>query len=786
MAIVNIITANCENNQLSQQMVSRQWDDKGTLIQFAGYPEPEGDEALIFRLIVWMKESEDAEPRELPPILLDSDQWLISNYYTQLVQTIKFQLCITNETGTYEKHSPVFAGHIGRSLSHNGQEGDIDVIPLFDPYMNYVDEKVNELIVAAGDVQIDASLRTSGAAADAKATGDKFIEVNGRLTDLELDVFGESKTVFTSETWQATAGLAVATANHPCAVDIPANTEFVIEVVAPEGIFNENKINFYAYNENLERVDKFYDKPVNTEFALTSANHLKRINIYVSEANVIGSGSFYFTVSIVETKSDSLKTQVDETASKADAIADKFVESKNIAGDIEWIVGGFVSGEIRPSQTDHITHEAYISVESNTYYTMSWETTGAQYIFFGFYDNQKSYISATTSTSTGSGKTTVLTPNGTAYMKTCLWKSGETFENLIPTKFQVEKGQEATSYSAPTILGPDSVDVKAVYDKMAEDGLFDTKVSVPDYYYANSYLDNKISRINTLASGCAATGDSFIFITDEHWEKNQKQSIPLISTINESCHIDKVISGGDTADSPSEDFCNKLRKAFPHRIYHVAGNHDWFPEDGNLMYYYMDAYNVDQIGNPENHYYYVDNPQKKIRYIVLNRYKKANNEWINMNNDSEQVSWLTNEALNVESGWSVLVFVHFISASESVTLVLDNAKNNGIDVIAIIAGHTHYDAVRHTNGGIPMIFTTCDKNSAWIKDGVDQEPWLTEDRSSGTIYEQAFDVFVVDRENKTITAVRIGMPAMDNTDVDKSSPDFVYHGTLEERVITYT
>lgn len=188
MAIVNIITANCENNQLSQQMVSRQWDDKGTLIQFAGYPEPEGDEALIFRLIVWMKESEDAEPRELPPILLDSDQWLISNYYTQLVQTIKFQLCITNETGTYEKHSPVFAGHIGRSLSHNGQEGDIDVIPLFDPYMNYVDEKVNDLIVAAGDVQIDASLSTSGAAADAKATGDAIAGVNGRLDQQQSNI----------------------------------------------------------------------------------------------------------------------------------------------------------------------------------------------------------------------------------------------------------------------------------------------------------------------------------------------------------------------------------------------------------------------------------------------------------------------------------------------------------------------------------------------------------------------------------------------------------------------
>jgi len=185
MAIVNIITANCENNQLSQQQISRQWDDKGTLIQFAGYPQPEDDEELIFKLKVWMKESEDAEPKELTPILLDGDQWLVSNFYKQLAQTIKFQLWISNESETFVKHSPIFAGHIGKSLSNNGEEGDIDVITLFDPYKNYVDERVEELIVAAGAVQIDASLKTSGAAADAKATGDAVNDINGRLGQQE-------------------------------------------------------------------------------------------------------------------------------------------------------------------------------------------------------------------------------------------------------------------------------------------------------------------------------------------------------------------------------------------------------------------------------------------------------------------------------------------------------------------------------------------------------------------------------------------------------------------------
>ena len=116
----------------------------------------------------------------------------------------------------------------------------------------------------------------------------------------------------------------------------------------------------------------------------------------------------------------------------------------------------------------------------------------------------------------------------------------------------------------------------------------------------------KTIRINELASGIAATGDIFVFITDEHWTLNQKNSIPLIGYLNEKCHFNKIFSGGDTADSPNEEFCNNLRKAFPHSIYHVAGNHDWFPESGDLIYYYFDSYNTNQIGNLERQYYYID------------------------------------------------------------------------------------------------------------------------------------------------------------------------------------
>lgn len=668
-----------------------------------------------------------------------------------------------------------------------------------------------------GGAVTDTTLSISGMAADSKAVGEAlalkaddadvtaidervtavegdvsdletdFNDVSDNVSNLEFDVFGEHKTVFTSETWQAIAGTDVRENGHSLSVDIPANTNFTVKLVAPDGVFSANKINIYTYNENSERVNSIYNKPVNTEFTYTSAQALKRITVFISGGDVIGNGDFYLTVSFVEIKSDSLKAQVDEIASEIDAINGKFIQSKNIAENVVWILGDYTNtGDIRRDRAGYIAHETYILADSETYYTVSWERSGGEYAIFCYYDSEKTRISATGSLSMANRKITIQTPENTAYLRVCLWKSGETFENLVPTRFQIEKGRAATSYIAPNVLNSDNIDPETVYNKMAEDGLFDAKTSVPEYYHTNNYLENKLTRINALASSCAATGDSFIFITDEHWPLNQKQSIPLISAINESCHIDKVFSGGDTADGLSEDFCNQLRKAFPHRIYHVAGNHDWFTEDGNLMYYYMDAYNVDQIGNPENHYYYVDNPQKKIRYIILNRFKQVNGEWINMNNDSEQVSWLANEALNVESGWGVIVFVHYIAESESVALALDSAKNNGVDVIAIIAGHNHFDMIQHTYGGIPMIYTTCDKNEAWIHGGVNQEPWLTEDRPSGTIYEQAFDVFTVDRVNKTITIVRIGMPAMDNVDIALVSPEWTYHGTLEERVVTYT
>jgi len=182
MADIITITANWSTGNLSSNAISRQYDNNRYRIQFVGYPE-DGTENLVFYLLVWMKTEDHPRGTILPPVRMDSDQWTISNYFTQTAQQIKFQLCIQNEAGTFEAHSPIFTGTIMDSLEHDGEDIDIDTSALFDYYREYV----NNLIIESGAVVIDNTLTMSGAAADAKAVGDALSNTNERLEELEQE-----------------------------------------------------------------------------------------------------------------------------------------------------------------------------------------------------------------------------------------------------------------------------------------------------------------------------------------------------------------------------------------------------------------------------------------------------------------------------------------------------------------------------------------------------------------------------------------------------------------------
>ena len=153
MADMITITANWATGSLSESTISRQYDNNRYRIQFVGYPE-DGAENLKFYLLVWMRTERGGQGTELAPIELDCDQWNITNYFTQIVQQIRFQLCVQNEAGTFEAHSPIFTASIADSLEHTGREQDINVDGLFDRYKEYVED----LVVNADAMIIDGEL----------------------------------------------------------------------------------------------------------------------------------------------------------------------------------------------------------------------------------------------------------------------------------------------------------------------------------------------------------------------------------------------------------------------------------------------------------------------------------------------------------------------------------------------------------------------------------------------------------------------------------------------------
>ena len=350
---------------------------------------------------------------------------------------------------------------------------------------------------------------------------------------------------------------------------------------------------------------------------------------------------------------------------------------------------------------------------------------------------------------------------------------------------KIEEGTVATEYVSPWLSGNDGALTSVRLDKIeARIGVGD----VPDYYMTGDYLENKAARINELGENA---DDVCAFITDQHWSLNAGKSPALLQYLAEKCRIPRIFCGGDVEnDGINQNYIRMMDKAYSGKMHYVQGNHDWwYPTTGKELAYWYDSGKPEQIGNTERHYYYVDNPQQKIRYIVLSSQNvgvSVSDPWA-WGYEAEQITWLTTTALNVEAGWTIIVFTHLIyhvnteggftldTHAQAVTNALDEYSGNG-EIAAIFCGHTHKDGVEHTAGGIPVIITTCDKNKSGGETGVVANQWAN--RASGTINEQAFDVVTLDKTNKTITLVRIGYPA-DNW-VDGTSS-----GTVQERVVTY-
>lgn len=293
----------------------------------------------------------------------------------------------------------------------------------------------------------------------------------------------------------------------------------------------------------------------------------------------------------------------------------------------------------------------------------------------------------------------------------------------------------------------------------------------PGYYLKDDYIKNKIEDIRRIIKESNGNYDVFFFCTDQHWTLNAKNSPVLLQYIAERVNIPRAFFGGDFADGITIDALKAYRTSYSGQIYNVTGNHefmDYWTEDGEMVgrnitgadtWANLDGHMTTAVvGDAYRNYYYVDNCVQKIRYVVLSVYTDGSV----IDFSEQQKGWLENTALNLPDGYSSIIFAHMIvgvtnnyeiEIPEHGQEIISIAERKG-NVIAMFSGHTHIDGMYKTPGGIPCFVTTCDKYQPYTG-----EETILSRRVVNTVTEQAFDVVIVDKANRKVSAVRIGCPA---------------------------
>ena len=333
-----------------------------------------------------------------------------------------------------------------------------------------------------------------------------------------------------------------------------------------------------------------------------------------------------------------------------------------------------------------------------------------------------------------------------------------------------------------------------------------TTDEIPDYYFDDDYLPDRIDTIISNNASIGMNNDSFIFFTDPHtWRdgdvtapQNGLQQVKLIRYIIDHTNINHVVCGGDMTNgdymtqTQELELLKATRTFFDpiwDKMHMVIGNHEWnkpgsdSPE-ANLLT--MNQIYPLLLKDKEKDYgsfdetsgsYWVDNTFQKIRYFFLG----CNNGG---NIDRAEAAWFATQLGQVPSGYTVFVISHIgLSVSNSapyetiymgrfsdIAGLLDAAKahttftgtqysnpitadytNLNVTVAGVISGHKHRDLEMYTTGGIPIIGVTRDKG---VVSG-DTNLFKTV-RALGTIGEQAIDVVQIDVTNRKIYVTRIG------------------------------
>lgn len=229
----------------------------------------------------------------------------------------------------------------------------------------------------------------------------------------------------------------------------------------------------------------------------------------------------------------------------------------------------------------------------------------------------------------------------------------------------------------------------------------------------------------------------FSLVADTHLDNSLPDTLNNIAAVDEAVGFDCMLHLGDFMNGNipknyTHEILSEQMKSFASAIksgefYPAQGNHDGYTnlcgsndialdEDWAAATEFIDTYK--NASRPENKpYFYVDYPEKKLRLIVICSFFYNSDFYSGANFakqfgiDEMQIKWLKDDALNLDSDWTVMLFSHDtpfsnfdekmlfednarVNGSLALQTLIDCRKERGFDIAAWFIGHFHGELIK--------------------------------------------------------------------------------------------
>lgn len=332
----------------------------------------------------------------------------------------------------------------------------------------------------------------------------------------------------------------------------------------------------------------------------------------------------------------------------------------------------------------------------------------------------------------------------------------------------------------------------------------------PEYFSAKKRYSRSNPELNNLEQYAC-----FIHVTDVHGD-----SVRLNTALDFADDIGAtaVIHTGDAvAYYGADDFTFFSNAVNTHttKFYNVIGNHDVNGQNSvsavhsKFIAPFIDA-NGYTVGTSGENYYYHDFLSYKIRLIVLNQYQAYNNS-MSVKYLEPQITWLESTLNSTPSDYGVIIAMHIPEAGvtysedyhtfwmdtdgrETTTKVISKVVDafmsrttasvafdgftKSVDFtsataefICFINGHNHKDSIGYMDSVNTQLCLGSICTCVWTNRNRDLTPgtgypYYNEvndmGRLEGTESEDAFNMYIIDTQNKKIRIVRIGANVTNN------------------------